>query len=287
MFWKIVCFFAILGSSLIEAKVTIFAHYFGKPEFVKYQYLFFKRNLLDEYEFVIFEDSNNPNISEQIKKECEKYDIKYVHIPSSVFENPKMVPASYTDINNPSFQCSVATQYIYDHYVVPSKDICLILDNDIFLLSPFSIEKYLGASSFSYSRQERKGSGLLVFYMLPNFVIFNPSIMPEKEQLDFNLGTILENHTDSGGFTYFYLLDYASLGSEMPQYYLYNTHSDLKHCFGDQFPLLFNSSEWSSHFFLEKDAFLHIRMGSNWSQHSKYPQMMQEVEAFFESLLNR
>ena len=39
----------ILVSATAEAKVTIFAHYFGQPEFIKYQYSFFKKNMLDEY----------------------------------------------------------------------------------------------------------------------------------------------------------------------------------------------------------------------------------------------
>src|SRR5690349_18490856 len=77
--------------SMLEAKVNIFAHYFGQPEFVKYQYMFFKKNMLDEYELVVFEDSFDPMISEQIRKECEKYNITYVHIPKSVFEGSKFL----------------------------------------------------------------------------------------------------------------------------------------------------------------------------------------------------
>lgn len=283
-----ILFFCFLCAnvSILEAKVNVFAHYFGQPEFVKYQHLFFSRNLIDEYEFFVFEDSNDPEISEQIQKKCKKYGVKYIHIPSSVFETPKLpINDWYISLNAPSFQCAVATQYIYDNYVILSQDICLILDNDIFLLSPFSIEKYLGGHSFSYVKEERSSSDHVVSYMLPNFIILNPSMMPEKERLDFNLGTILEIHTDSGGFTYFYLLDYGFLGSEMPRYYLCKTSSDLKERFGDQCPMLFNSTEWLSHCFLEKDAFLHIRMGSNWSQHPQYPQMREEIALFFEKLL--
>lgn len=281
------CLFFIASFSLLEAKVSVFAHYFGQPEFIKYQYMFLKRNLLDEYEFVVFEDSDNPNVSRQIEKECEKYGVQCVHIPRSVFETPKLpIKDSYVSLGAASFQCAVATQYIYDNYVIPSRNICLILDNDIFLLSPFSIEKYLGLYSFSYAREERRAANRTIFYMLPNFVIFNPSIMSDKEQLDFNLGTILETRTDSGGYTYFYLLGHASSGSEMLKYYLWDTPSALKDRFGDQYPLLFNSREWSSHCFLAKDAFLHIRMGSNWSQHPKYAQMKQEISSLFETLLS-
>lgn len=283
---KIACSIFIAAFSLLEAKVSIFSHYFGQPEFVKYQYLFFKQNLLDEYEFVIFEDSNDPEVSKEIRQECEKYGITYVQIPRLVFEEPKLpIKDWYIGLGAPSFQCSVATQYIYDNYVIPSKNICLILDNDIFLLSPFSIEKYLKSSPFSYVREAKYGPGSMVYYMLPNFILFNPLILPEKEKIDFNLGTILGTNTDSGGYTYFYLLDHAPLGKEIPRYYLWETSSDLKNRFGDQYPLLFNSTEWLSHFFLEKDTFLHMRMGSNWSLHPKYSEMRQELDSFFHQLL--
>ena len=272
--------------SLLDAKVSIYSHYFGQPEFIKYQYLFFKQNLLDEYEFIVFEDSNNPKISEEIRKECEIYGIKYIHIPCSVFEKPKLtITHPSITINAPSFQCSVAIQYIYDTYIMHSENICLILDNDIFLLSPFSIEKSLGDSSFSYLRQQREKGNQSICYMLPNFIFFNPPIMPAKERLNFNMGSILEIFTDAGGYTYFYLQDYGFLGKEMTQYYLFNTSSNLKIRFGDQYPLLFNSKEWLSHYFIEPDTFLHLRMGSNWSHHSKYTQMREELDAFFQELL--
>ncbi len=284
---KIICFFFVLSFSIAESKVSIFAHYFGQPEFIKYQYLFFKQNLLDEYEFIVFEDSSSRAISREIKKECQKYDIKYVHIPRAVFERPKLsIQDWYISLSAPSFQCCVATQYIYDNYVTSSEDTCLILDNDIFLLSPFSIEKHLSDHSFSYVRELKGDPREPVFYMLPNFLIFNPKIMPEKESLDFNMGTILGTNTDSGGYTHFYLRDYASLGSEIPRYYLWNTSSDLKNRFVNQCPLLFSSMEWESHYFIEKETFLHIRMGSNWSKHPNYPRMIQEIRTLFETLLS-
>jgi hypothetical protein len=283
---RIACFCLIAFFSLIEAKVSIFAHYFGQPEFIKYQYLFFKQNLVDEFEFVVFEDSNNPKVSEAIRKECLKYGVKYVQIPRSVFERPKLpIRDKYVTLKSPSFQCALATQYIYDNYVIPSENICLILDNDIFLLSEFNVENYLGEYAFAYPRESRRDGDRSIFYMLPNFVIFNPSIMPEKERLNFNMGSVLGMRTDSGGFSYFYLRDYDHLGAKIVKYYLWNTTTDLKERFSKQCPLMFSSKEWSSHFFLEKDTFLHIRMGSNWSHHPNYGQMKKEISLLFDSLL--
>lgn len=284
--YKISFLLQFLIAFALEAKVNIFAHYFGQPEFIKYQHFFFKKNMLDEYEFVVFEDSFDPDVSERIRSECEKYGITYIHIPKSVFEKPKFPAASYyVDIHAPSFGCSVATQYIYDHYVIPSENITLILDNDIFLLAPFSIENYLESNAFAYSEEIRANDKACVYYMLPNFVIFNPPSMPEKERLDFNFGTILGNNTDSGGFSHFYLKDYRGLGKQMPKYYLFATDSELKNKYISLCPYLFTSEDWSSHCFIEKDLFLHIRMGSNWSKHAQYGHMRKEIETLFEILL--
>ncbi len=284
---KISVLFSLFSIFGLEAKVNIFAHYFGQPEFVKYQHLFFQKNMLDEYEFFVFEDSSDPLVSEQIKNECQKYGITYIHIPISVFNNPKFSPGSpYVNRYDPSFGCAVATQYIYDNYVVPSEDICVVLDNDIFLVSPFSVERYMGSKAFAYVDQERSNHLASVHYMLPNFLIFNPVIMLEKESLNFNFGTISGNDTDSGGFTHFYLVNHGSSGKTVPKYYLFDTPSELKDRYQSGSPLLFTSQEWSSHSFIDKDLFLHIRMGSNWSKHKNYLQIRRDIETLFNSLLD-
>ena len=283
---KISFFFGLICACLLEAKVSVFSHYFGQPEFIYYQYSFFKKNLVDEYEFTVFEDSNLPEITEQIKSECEKYGIRYVRIPRDCFESPKLpILDSYVCPFSPSHECSIATQYIYDNFVVDSDDICLILDNDIFLLRPFSLKQFLKDASFSYVKEVRGEPSCEVCYMLPNFAIFNPRYMPDKETLNFNLGSILGNRTDSGGYTYFYLLKHDNLGTRIPRFWLSDTPSDLKNRFLDNCPTLMGSKSWGSHFFIEKDLFLHIRMGSNWSKDPDYPKIKQEVEFLFDRLL--
>lgn len=272
----------VLFTHLAEAKVNVYAHYFGQPEFVKYQHLFLQKNMRDDYELTVFDDSSDPLISQEIQNECEKYGVAYVQIPRSEFENPRLpITSYYVGPTCPSFQCAIATQYIYDHYVIPSQDLCMILDNDIFLLSPCSIEEYLGSAAFAY-REEIRGE---VDYMLPNFIIFNPSRMPEKERLNFNLGFILGNVTDSGGYSYFYLQDYAPLGKKIDKFFLFNTESEQKKKFGSLCPLLFNSENWGSHYFMEPDQFLHIRMGSNWSNHPDYDHIKRDVDTLFTNLL--
>lgn len=275
-------FFILLVNSITEAKITIFAHYFGQPEFIKYQYELFKKNILDDYELIVVEDSNDALISEQIRNECEKYNIQYIHIPRSIFETPKLhIMDEYVGIHNPSFECCVAVQHIYDNYVVHSKNICMIIDNDIFLVSPFSVEEYSKSYSFSYIHQQIG----TVNYMLPNFLILDPSRMPQKECLNFNMGNISGYNTDSGGYTHFYLNDHNTFGKVMPVHFLSNTDSLLKEKFKNACPLLFTSKKWGSHYFINKDLFLHLRMGSNWSNSNDYPQMKTETTFLLDQLL--
>ena len=268
--------------NIVEAKIAIFTHYFGQPEFIKYQYLFFKKNLLDEYELNVFDDSNDILTSEKIRYECDKYGIKHIRIPRVVFDFPKLpIIDDYVGHTSPSFECAVAIQYIYDNYVVPSDKICLLIDNDIFLISPFSIEKFIGSDSFAYNPQ----SNGVADYMLPNFLILNPSKMPEKESLDFNLGVIKGNRTDSGGFTHFYLQKYRNLGKVISTHYFYDNNSSLNKKFITTCPLLFTATEWGSYYFVDKETFLHLRMGSNWSRHNSYYNIVNEMAFFFNQLL--
>lgn len=113
--------------------------------------------------------------------------------------------------------------------------------------------------------------------------------MIDKDLLNFNMGTILGSNTDSGGYTYFYLNNHNAEGIPIDMFYLYSISSndyDLKYQFNKRCPFLFNSMEWSSHFFVCPDTFLHIRMGSNWSKHPRYADMIAEVNLFFSELLN-
>lgn len=282
---KTICLVALFLKAVMEAKVRICAHYFGQPEFVKYQHKFFQKNVKDDYELIVFEDSMDPVISREIQKECEKYGIAYVKIPREEFDHPK-IPLMNPEIglHSPSFECSVATQYIYDHYVVSHDDICLILDNDIFLLKPFHFRKYLGEYSFAYVPQSRGH----INYMLPNFLIINPKVLKDKESFNFNMGIIDGYATDSAGFTHFYLQKHFLEGRVIPVLFLWGTteyNSYLKKMYDQKYSMLFNLREWSSHFFIEEDSFLHIRMGSNWANHPHYKRMMFEVNCLFNDLL--
>lgn len=277
---------SVFTVTMVETKVTIFARYFGQPEFIKYQNDFFKKNLQDEYEFIVIEESNNVISAAEIRDECKRNGVTCIHIPRSEFECPKLtIKDTYVALSSPSFECCVSIQYIYDQYVASCKNTCLILDNDIFLISPFSIEKYLGSASFAYVNQEKGVFPNSTSYMLANFLILNPLRMPEKERLDFNMGTILGNNTDSGGYTYFYLRDYKDLGRTIPIKNLHETNSLLKEQFIDRCPQLFTSEKWRSHYFIDKEVFLHIRMGSNWSGDRDYNKVMDEVIFLFDQLL--
>lgn len=268
-----------------HAKVTIFARYFGQPEFIKYQYLLFKQNVLDDYEFIVVEEARDRRVAKKIRTECNKYGIPCISIPRSAYDTPLLpILDSYISKYAPSFECCISVQYIYDNYIASSENVCLILDNDIFLVSPFSIEKYLGSASFAYVPQDRGSGANHVHYMLANFLIFNPSLMPEKERLNFNMGTILGNNTDAAGYTHFYLRDYKHLGRMVGIYYLCDTDSSLKEKFIEHCPLLFTSRAWSSHYFIDKELFFHIRMGSNWSKDSNYPKMVKEVTFLLDHL---
>jgi len=147
-------------------------------------------------------------------------------------------------------------------------------------------QQSLGTSPFSYVLE----SNGVVDYMLPNFLILNPSKMPEKENLNFNFGTIEANRTDSGGFTHFYLKKYRDLGKIIFRHCFYDDVSPLKKKFLNECPVLFTMKEWKTHYFIDndfvdKETFLHLRMGSNWSQNSAYSSVINEMTFLFDQLL--
>ena len=66
--------------SLTSCKVLIFTFAYNHPDFIELQHKLFQKFLKDEYEFVVFDDSKDNNITNEINLVCQKNNIKHVKI---------------------------------------------------------------------------------------------------------------------------------------------------------------------------------------------------------------
>lgn len=261
--------------SIAHPKVTIYAHYFSNPEFIEFQDEGFKKFLEDEYEYIIYDDSSKPEVSDAIFSECVKRGIKYIKIPKWVFTKPYLPCPPHGGLTNPSVQCANVLQYVYETYIKNSSGLNMLIDNDMFLINPLHIEKYMEGYSLAGQPQRRMNENTIIDYLLPALLIFNVDTMPNKDDFNVNLGFIDDINTDTGGFIHYYLKNnpylklrninwhYPSSGVEDPAF-------------------RFVDKTWNMHFLLDK-KFLHFVAGSNWNNKEYYTEKLTD---FYHSFYN-
>ncbi len=194
----------ILYMNVLSAKVLIVTHSYNRPDFIKVQHETFKKFMLDEYEFVVFNDGPTQKLAGQIEGVCRELAIRCVRVPQEIHQMPYLSRQPWEDGNCPSVRTSNAIQYSFDTCAFDHEGIVAVIDSDMFLIRPFSIAAYLGDYDLSAVAQWRGSMGCIP-YIWNGVMFFNMKTLPNKRSLNFNCGSIDGNHTDTGGFTYYYI----------------------------------------------------------------------------------
>ena len=292
----------MLVCSSAQAKVYLYLHYFNCPEFLQYQVASFNKFLEDDFQITVYNDAIDQELNDFIEYECARLKVNHIRVPPWVWEKPYLDNSH--GLGGASFDCVCSIQWLYDTEVRHSEDVCVLLDNDMFLIQPASFETELGEFAFAFFPQHKSEKNeeqsfegkKYIEYMLPNFLILKPSAMPENYTMDFNLGPIEGINTDSGGKTYYYLKKYGEYGLKRYELnlftlksHVYSENFDYPITFLDQFvfkyPLLFDEP-WRCHTLMDQKLF-HLRMGSNWSCHPEYENMLATTFAFLTEILQR
>jgi hypothetical protein len=264
----------LLLASYVQAKVLIITHSYNRPDFIEIQAKLYKTFLKDEYEQIIFNDAPNDDMQQRIEQMCQQLGIRCFRVPQHLH-----VPGR----NSPGHRHMNGIAYSLEQIGYNHDGIVAIIDSDMFLLKPFSIEKYLDGHDIAGELQGRKNEIIEVRYLSPALVFMNMQTLPNRHTLSFEGGHIHDLDCDVGGHTY---------------YYFKNNPSVKRLCFG-----LIHIGAWKWHincqacsnmtcdscskllhdrfaskayvqfiqdcpddieFFLD-DNFLHYRSGSNWN----------------------
>ena len=78
----------LLLSCTITPKVLIFTYAHNRPDFIEIQHKTFEKFLQDDYEFVVWNDANNNNMSKNIENMSKKYNIRCIRIPQEIHDRP-------------------------------------------------------------------------------------------------------------------------------------------------------------------------------------------------------
>lgn len=194
---------ALLNFDSIEGKILVITHSYNRPDFIEYQYLTFKKFLKDDYEFVVFNDGPTNKLAELIAKTCENLGIRCIRVPQEIHQQPYLPRDPWEDWNCPSVRTANAIQYSFDILAFDHNGIVAVIDSDMFLIRDFSIADYLKDNDIAAVAQWRGSMGCIK-YIWNGIMLFNMNTLPNKRSLNFNCGSILGNHTDTGGYTYYY-----------------------------------------------------------------------------------
>lgn len=263
-----------LISSLSQAKVLIFTYSFNRPDFIEIHYKTFKKFLLDDYEFIVFNDAIDTNLCEQIEQICKKYEIQCIRIPQEIHSGEYNASVRNCDVVNYSLQ-----KVGFNH-----DDIVALFDSDLFLVREFSIKEYMKDYDLAGQWQAREN----IHYLWIGLVFLNMATMPNKNTIDFGLGRIENSQTDSGGYTHFYLKNNPSARVKWFDNVVYLADLTCERCKKNKTPICFHTSSLMqdlnfstplihlsqlsrnsiSEIYL-KNTFYHYRAGSNWNLESE------------------
>lgn len=190
-----------LYSGAVQAKILIMTSAYNRPEFIEWQHKTFKKFLLDEYEFVIVNDAEDPKICRKIESECQRLGLTHLRVPQEEchknlqkgvrhWEKAFDFPDKHYRVN---FREGEVVQYAFEQRGFKHDDIVVMIDSDIFLIRPLSIRQLLGDNHI-YSQ-----------IWNPELMVFNMPKLPHKDAMVFHSGFLGSRWIDLCDFLHIYV----------------------------------------------------------------------------------
>lgn len=212
MIKKLFLFFLLCLPCCLCSKAIVFTTGFNRPDFIELQHRLFKKFLKDDYEFWVISDANTPEMQRKIMATCRKLGIHCVNVPQKIHNRPYLPRKPGDNFNNPNVRHCNASQWAWDHFFSKHNGSVMLIDSDMFLIRPFSIENTLAGKHLA---------GIMwgtvdpitdkpYDYLWLALILFNNSILPHKEKICFNCGMLPNTQAvcDSGGWTHLYLNEF-------------------------------------------------------------------------------
>lgn len=208
-------FAALFLPVCLLGKTLVFTTAFNRPDFVELQDKLFKKFLEDDYEFWVISDANTPERQSSIKEICDARGIQFRQVPQEIHDRPYLPRGPELSFHNPNVRHCNSAQWAWDNFFSHHDGPVMIIDSDLFLIRPFSIEKALKNKHLGgiYSGTLDMVTGEPVSYLWLVLILFNNPVLPERESICFNCGYIPGTNAvcDSGGWTNLYLNKYKDL----------------------------------------------------------------------------
>lgn len=190
------------------AKVLFITHSYNRPEFIEMQNKTFKKFMQDDYEYVVFNDANNEPMANQIFAACAQSNVRCIRVPQDIHTRPYLPRLPGDNFQQANIRHANCVMYSLNVLGFDHDGVVCILDSDMFLIRPISLEKYMEDKDIASFMKRAPNK---IFCLCPAFCIIAMNKIPEKRTLDFNTGRIKGWPVDSGGYTYHYLMKHPEL----------------------------------------------------------------------------
>jgi hypothetical protein len=273
---------------LFAEKVLVITSAYNRPDFIEIQYNTFKKFLQDDYEFIVFNDANNLSLQQAIQNKCADLGIQCINIPQYIHDQPYLERWPNEGLHDPAVRNANVVQYALNNFGYKHKGIVAIIDSDMFLIKPFSIEDFLNGYDMAGVAQSSSKNERAVSYLWIGIAFLNMEKLPEKKLINFNCGQIEEIPVDAGGYMHYYLQKYPELKIKYfgpfypPDLYCpacrnakstqlvcnHNGEELRRYGLGNDLINALHSGLENIEFFIH-GAFFHYRGGTNWDHQTK------------------
>ena len=204
---KKILFLLLIPVISIANPVLIISCHCQRPEFIEWQYLTFQKFMKDDYTFIIFNDAKDPSIEKEINVICKKLNLSCIRIPQEIHNRPYLHRLPGENYHSSPVRCANVVQYSLDNYGFDYDGPVVIIDSDMFLIRPFSVNELLNTCDIAAVGQSRS----TINYLWNGLVFLNMPKLPNKRELNWNCGRVQGSSVDVGGYTYYYLQKYPSV----------------------------------------------------------------------------
>lgn len=198
----------LLIPSICSANILLITHCYNRPDFITIQKKTFDKFLLDRYEYIVFNDAKDAAMAKLIEKACIENHVRCIRIPQNIHTQPYLPRNPGDNFQQANHRHANCVQFSLDTVGFDHDGIVCILDSDMFLIRPFSLENYMADKDIAAFLKRAPGK---IYCLCPALCILAMNKLPDKKTLNFNAGKIKGWPVDSGGFTYYYLTQHPEV----------------------------------------------------------------------------
>jgi len=189
------------------AKILIITHNYNRPDFIKIQHDTFKKFLLDDYEYIVFNDATDHVLKRKIDNVCSRLNIRCI----PVTQEGRTQPNTNIDMSKYVFWAGLrhaeAISYSLETIGFDYPGVVMMIDSDMFLSKIFSVEKYMKGYDIAGLSQIRG----YAHFLWAGLIFFRMDTLPNKHSMQFKGGVAGDVPCDTGGSLHYYLQENPSV----------------------------------------------------------------------------